>query len=114
MLLADDNVVNQRLAVYMLTSLGCRVDVASDGAEAVRLASERSFRPSLPIFALTAAATQDDVARARAAGMDELLQNPIEVEGIRASLARVALASPSPPPSSSSSSSPSRSAAVAL
>jgi CheY-like chemotaxis protein len=114
-LLAEDNVVNQRLAVYLLTSLGCRVDVAGDGAEAVRLATERSYDvvlmdchmpemdgyraaaairarlgTTLPIFALTAAGSDEDVARAREAGMDELLQKPIDVEGIRASLARVA------------------------
>jgi signal transduction histidine kinase/ActR/RegA family two-component response regulator len=114
-LLAEDNVVNQRLAVYLLTSLGCRVDVAGDGAEAVRLASERSydvvlmdchmpemdgyraaaairarFGSGLPILALTAAGSDEDVARAREAGMDELLQKPIDVEGIRASLTRVA------------------------
>lgn len=113
-LLAEDNIVNQRLAVYLLTSLGCRVDVAGDGAEAVRLASERSYDvvlmdchmpemdgyraaaairarlgSALPILALTAAGSEEDVARAREAGMDELLQKPIDVEGIRASLARV-------------------------
>lgn len=114
-LLAEDNVVNQRLAVYLLGSLGCVVDVAADGAEAVRLASERSYDvvlmdchmpemdgyraaaairarvgPALPIIALTAAGSAEDVVRARAAGMDGLLQKPIDIEGMRASLARIA------------------------
>jgi signal transduction histidine kinase/CheY-like chemotaxis protein/CHASE1-domain containing sensor protein/HPt (histidine-containing phosphotransfer) domain-containing protein len=34
-LLAEDNPVNQRIGVLMLEKLGCRVDVAADGREAV-------------------------------------------------------------------------------
>ncbi|MGE3174741.1 MAG: response regulator [Planctomycetota bacterium] len=42
-LLAEDNPVNQRLAVRLLESLGCRVDVAGDGREAVRLFAQHDF-----------------------------------------------------------------------
>jgi signal transduction histidine kinase/CheY-like chemotaxis protein len=113
-LLAEDNAVNERLALMILAQLGCRVDVARNGEEAVRLASERPYDvvlmdchmpemdgyraaaeikqrhgSSLPILALTAAGSADDVRRAREAGMDALLEKPIDVEGIRGSLGRV-------------------------
>jgi signal transduction histidine kinase/CheY-like chemotaxis protein len=113
-LLAEDNLLNQRLAVHLLHSLGCSVDVAQDGAEAVRLVDEHRYDvvlmdchmptmdgyraaaairqkigPELPILALTAADSTDDVSRAREAGMDGFLKKPIDVDGMRASLAGV-------------------------
>ncbi len=118
-LLAEDNAVNQRLAEHLLTSLGCTVDVAHNGSEAVSMAQSGAYDVILmdchmpemdgyraatairraagstrvgrapPILALTAAGSAEDVRRAREAGMDELLQKPIDVEGIRASLGRV-------------------------
>ena len=33
-LVVEDNPVNQRMAVRMLEKMGCRVDVAANGAEA--------------------------------------------------------------------------------
>jgi len=42
-LLAEDNQVNQKLAIGMLTSLGCRVTLAQNGQEAVALAEQYSF-----------------------------------------------------------------------
>jgi signal transduction histidine kinase/ActR/RegA family two-component response regulator len=42
-LLAEDNAVNAKLAVRLLERLGCRVDVASDGREAVRMVQSIPF-----------------------------------------------------------------------
>ena len=42
-LLAEDNPVNQKVAVALLTRAGHRVTVAADGEEAVSLAANRSF-----------------------------------------------------------------------
>jgi signal transduction histidine kinase/ActR/RegA family two-component response regulator len=42
-LLVEDNPVNREVALANLTSLGCRVDVAEDGAAAVSLAARESY-----------------------------------------------------------------------
>ena len=42
-LLAEDNCINQKLAVAMLQKLGCRVDVAATGQEAVAMASHLPY-----------------------------------------------------------------------
>ena len=42
-LLAEDNVVNQRVAVLMLERLGCRVDVAGNGLEAIDLSGRLPY-----------------------------------------------------------------------
>jgi two-component system sensor histidine kinase/response regulator len=42
-LLAEDNPVNQEVALYMLESLGCRVELASNGREALEIFSKTPF-----------------------------------------------------------------------
>ena len=99
-LLAEDNAVNQEVAVTMLHSLGFEVVVADDGLKALEAleahpeiilvlmdvqmpvmggfeatarerARERAGAPRRPILAMTAHAMEGDRARCLAAGMDE-------------------------------------------
>ena len=44
-LLAEDNVVNQKVACRILEKIGYRVDVAADGAGRIRRMAERPVRP---------------------------------------------------------------------
>jgi signal transduction histidine kinase/ActR/RegA family two-component response regulator len=106
-LLVEDNFVNERVAVYMLTKLGHRVDVAKhgreaiemlgkagydlvlmdcqmpemDGFEATRVIRDRSsavLDHEIPVIAMTANAFPEDRARALACGMNDFLAKPVD------------------------------------
>ncbi|MCB9567784.1 MAG: PAS domain S-box protein [Myxococcales bacterium] len=104
-LVVEDNAINQRVATLMLERLGCRVDVAADGLEAVTMVAqipydlvfmdcqmpemdgfqaarmirqgERASR-RVPIAAMTAHALPEDRQRCLDAGMDEYLSKPVQ------------------------------------
>lgn len=111
-LLAEDNPVNQEMAKTMLAVLGCRVDVAVNGLEAlnlfksgghdlilmdcmmpemdgytsareIRLLEKAAGKGRIPILALTANAMQDDRNRCLAAGMSDYLAKPVLLEALR-------------------------------
>jgi CheY-like chemotaxis protein len=115
-LLAEDNVVNQKLALRILQQLGYRADLAANGVEAVqsverqpydvvlmdvqmpemdgleaaRVITTRWAREQRPwIVAMTANAMQGDREECLAAGMDEYVTKPIRVERLVEALGRV-------------------------
>jgi two-component system, sensor histidine kinase and response regulator len=114
-LLAEDNAINQRVAVAMLRHLGFGVDVVDNGADAVEAATLRPYRAILmdcqipgldgyqatseirrlqgtsrhtPIIAVTGSATRSDQQRCLAAGMDDYLAKPLRLKALVAVLAR--------------------------
>lgn len=112
-LVVEDNAVNQMMARAMLQKLGCLVDVAADGAEALvqsaanayelifmdcqmpvmdGLEATRKLRERtgarVPIVGLTANAAPEDRRLCLDAGMDEVLTKPVLVNALKSMLER--------------------------
>ncbi|MCC6341759.1 MAG: PAS domain S-box protein [Bryobacterales bacterium] len=116
-LVAEDNPVNQRLAIRLLEKEGCIVDLAPNGMDVIR-AWERSAydvilmdchmpgmdgyettreirrleseqcRPRVPIVAMTANALDADRKRCLEVGMDDYLSKPVRIGHLRKTLLR--------------------------
>ena len=114
-LLVEDIRVNQVIAVKMLTSLGFTVDVANDGEKAVDAVIYNSYdlifmdcqmpvmdgyqatlkireieieqkSSSLPIIALTANATTEDIITCKQSKMDDVITKPYQLADLQACL----------------------------
>jgi CheY-like chemotaxis protein len=120
-LLAEDDQVNQRVAIAMLKKLGHDVIVVDDGQQAldrlegdtfdvvlmdvqmprldgyaatraIRARAEATGAPRLPIVAMTAHAIKGDRERCLDADMDDYLSKPIRLAELAATLDRVVTA----------------------
>ena len=114
-LLAEDNVVNQKLAMRLLQQMGYRADLAANGIEAVESVDRQGYdvvlmdiqMPELDgldatrqicarhpadrprIVAMTANAMQGDREMCLAAGMDDYVVKPIRVDALVEALLQV-------------------------
>ena len=115
-LLAEDNTVNQKVALLMLQRLGYRADVAANGLEVLAALQRQPYdiilmdvqMPELSglettrklreraanlakrpwIIALTASAMPEDREQCLAVGMDDYLSKPLQPEELASALAR--------------------------
>jgi CheY-like chemotaxis protein len=121
-LLVEDNAVNQQVGVAMLRRLGCRVDLARNGIEAVSMSGEQAYdvilmdcqmpemdgfeatariraregrtgASRIPIVALTANVMRGDRERCLTAGMDDYLAKPFKKVELVAMISRWAASS---------------------
>jgi CheY-like chemotaxis protein len=116
-LLAEDNIPNQRIIAIVLKNLGCEVESVTtgrealeamdhkrfdlvlmdirmpemDGIEATRLARSRQANGvQLPIYALTAGIPEDERQMCINAGMDGFVSKPVDRNEVAALLAQLA------------------------
>ncbi len=114
-LIAEDNPINQKVAMMMLQKLGCKVDVASNGLEALNIVQKGNYdlvfmdcqmpemdgytsvamirslsgqQSLVPIVALTANAFKVDEERCYAVGMNDFIAKPISIEHLIRVLSR--------------------------
>ena len=114
-LVVDDNPVNQKVAAKMLEKLGCRVDIAGNGMEALAAVCRHQYplvfmdcqmpeldgfettrlirsqeKPGehLPVIAMTANAMEGDRESCLTAGMDDFISKPIITSELKKILAR--------------------------
>ena len=115
-LLAEDNPINQRVAILQLGKLGYEAQVVDSGSEAIRAVNgnpeaytlvlmdcqmpemdgfeaTRAIRKTelangrhIPIIAMTANAMEGDRERCIAAGMDDYISKPVKLENLEALL----------------------------
>jgi two-component system sensor histidine kinase/response regulator len=114
-LVAEDNPINQKVAVQMLEKLGCRVDIVVDGREAIDAVTRTAYHlvlmdcqmngmdgidaarhirslpdhvSSPPIVALTGETRDEERMRCLAAGMNDFLSKPLRLGTLREKLAQ--------------------------
>jgi signal transduction histidine kinase/DNA-binding response OmpR family regulator len=114
-LVVEDNAVNQKLATRLLEKLGCRVDVAANGKEAVEMVETFPFdivfmdcqmpvmdgfeatrvirlaesgKAHQVIIAMTANAMQGDRENCISAGMDDYIAKPVSRSELRQVMSR--------------------------
>ncbi|MCE3261866.1 MAG: hypothetical protein K0R43_945 [Pseudoduganella sp.] len=115
LLLVEDNVMNQLVAVGVLERAGATIDVANNGEEAVNMlrAAPDAYRMvlmdvqmpvmdgytatriirqelglKLPVIAMTAGVMESERADCMAAGMDDFIPKPLDIDEMMQTLAR--------------------------
>ncbi|GEM_PF-2079867 len=113
-LLVEDNFINQKLEKILLSTLGCIVELANNGREAVQKATtghydvvvmdvsmpvlggieatmeiRKAGYKNLPIIALTAFASKDDERKCLEAGMNGFIAKPIKMRDLEEVLTNI-------------------------
>ncbi len=114
-LVAEDNIVNQKLAMAMISKLGYSADIVSNGSEAVKKLSQKFYKMvfmdiqmpvmdgieatsiirnkysdvldhDVPVVAMTAHAMSGDKEKCLFAGMNDYISKPIDIKALESIL----------------------------
>jgi CheY-like chemotaxis protein len=116
-LVVDDNEINQVVACKFLQKLGCQVELARTGREAIESIARTAYDAvlmdcempemdgyeaareirrrecgsgkRLHVIALTGHASTEDAAKCREAGMDDVVTKPVTLHALRTALDRL-------------------------
>jgi PAS domain S-box-containing protein len=113
-LLAEDNAINQKVALQILKKIGYEADVAANGLEVLQALERQHYDvilmdiqmpemdgleaakriherwPNRPkIIAITAYALEGDKERCLSAGMDDYISKPVQLEELRSALLKL-------------------------
>ncbi len=108
-LLVEDNIINQKVALVMLKKMGCHADVAMNGKEAIKAVRDKLYdiilmdiqmplmdgfeatriirglndaSKNIPIIAMTANAMKGDREKCLEAGMDDYVAKPVNEKAL--------------------------------
>ncbi|NRB39164.1 MAG: response regulator [Pseudomonadales bacterium] len=113
-LVVEDNIVNQKVALGMLKKLGIAADIANDGSEAIQAIGNQNYDlifmdcqmpvidgyqatkiirdmsgfGKIPIVALTANTSVEDISRCKDSGMNDYISKPIRLKLLEGVLMR--------------------------
>jgi CheY-like chemotaxis protein len=106
-LLAEDNIINQKVSQAIFKNLGYEIDIAKNGQEAVDLHAKNNYdiifmdvlmpgmdgiqatlaikdkNKDIPIIAMTASNMKDDKDKALQSGMNDYITKPVRLETIK-------------------------------
>lgn len=116
-LVVEDNLVNQKVAICMLQKLGCKVDTALNGKEALEKINSSDYdlifmdcqmpemdgftatnkirkledplKKSIPIIAMTASVTKESKNKCLESGMNDYISKPVKVDDFKEALKRL-------------------------
>ena len=123
-LLAEDNIVNQRVAAALLNTIGHKVTICNNGREAVQAVEAGHFdvilmdiqmpvldglaataeiramadadKAAIPILAISANVRDEDIVRYKEGGIDHVLPKPLRPDALKAMLAKMLSPAPNP------------------